>query len=177
MFWSISPLLFVLLLLLLAGWLWLSANRLEAETGLPAGNVIYADGGTWFPNSDLLYADDVQLVGKPDYLVEEDDGMIIPVELKSGRAPEVPWPSHILQLAAYCFLVEANYDVRPEYGILQYSDKAFAIDYTAELEDDLLDLLSEMRQDLGVAEVHRDHNDWQKCRKCGLSGQCYERLA
>ena len=177
MFWSAFPLLFVLFMLVLAGWLWLSANQEQDEAGLPPGNIIYTDTGTWFPNNDTLTAPDVRLVGKPDYLVEEADGMIVPVELKSGRAPEVPWDSHVLQLAAYCFLVEANYGVRPVYGILQYRDKAFAIDYTDELEDDLLDLLAEMRQNMSANDVGRSHNDWTKCSKCSVNRQCYERLA
>lgn len=177
MFWSAFPLLLVLFLLILAGWLWFSANHEQNEAGLPPGNIIYTDTGTWFPNSDTLTAPDVRLVGKPDYLVEEADGMIVPVELKSGRAPEVPWDSHVLQLAAYCFLVNVNYGVRPHYGILQYRDKAFAIDYTDELENDLLDLLAEMRQDMSSNNVARSHNDWGKCSKCSVNRQCYERLA
>lgn len=170
-------LLFVFLLLLLAAYLWLSANQLDEQSGLPAGNIIYTDTTTWFPNDDLLYAQDVKLVGKPDYLVEEDNGLIVPVEIKSGRSPRDPWPSHVLQLAAYCYLVEANYSVRPTHGILQYKDRAFAIDYTTELEEDLLDLLAEMRGDLFAPDVNRDHEDWHKCNKCSVRRHCYERLA
>lgn len=177
MFWNMLPLLLVLFLLVLAGWLWFSADQEQNEAGLPPGKVIYTDTGTWFPNSNMLTAPDVQLVGKPDYLVEEADGMIVPVELKSGRAPSTPWESHVLQLAAYCFLVDVNYGIRPAYGILQYRDKAFAIDYTNELENNLLDLLADMRQDMGARDVARSHNDWAKCSKCSVNRQCYERLA
>ncbi|MEM7114921.1 MAG: PD-(D/E)XK nuclease family protein [Chloroflexota bacterium] len=169
-------LLFVFLMLVLAIYLWRSADELNQESGLPDGNIIYTDTTTWFPNDNLLYAQDVKLVGKPDYLVEEADGQIVPVEIKSSRAPKEPWPSHVLQLAAYCYLVEANYDLRPEYGILQYSDRAFAIDYTADLEEDLLDLLAAMRGDLFAPDVNRDHEDWHKCAKCSVRRHCYERL-
>jgi CRISPR-associated exonuclease Cas4 len=119
----------------------------------------------------------VQLVGKPDYLIEQKDGMIVPVELKSGRAPEEPHDGHVLQLAAYCLLVEENYGIRPDFGIIQYKDRAFAVDYTEELEDDLLDLLEEMREGLLEEDLERDHNDWRKCAKCGVRGHCYQRLA
>jgi hypothetical protein len=37
-------------------------------------------------------------------------------------------------LAAYCLLVEENFGVRSPHGILQYRDRAFAIDYTDDLK-------------------------------------------
>jgi len=165
----------VLILFALAIWLW--ANGLRRQTGLPEGDVIYTDTGTWFPNSDLLYAPEFRLVGKPDYLVQEPGGAVVPVELKSGQAPTEPWEGHVLQLAAYCLLVTEKYGRRPDYGILQYQNKAFAIDYTEELEEDLLNLLADMHGDLFEGELDRDHNDWNKCDRCGVRNHCYQRLA
>jgi CRISPR-associated exonuclease Cas4 len=164
-------------LLVAAAVFWLWSRTAQTESGLPAGAVIYTDTGTWFRNEEPLYADDVQLVGRPDYLVEEPDGAIIPVELKSGKAPAEPYDGHILQLAAYCYLVGVNYGKRPSYGIIQYRDRAFAIDYTDELEADLLDLLADMRAALYEEDVDRDHNDWRRCARCGVRGECYQRLA
>lgn len=170
-------LLFIALLIVLTSIVWWWARRLQQRTGLPAGNIIYSDTGAWFPNQTPLVATDLHLTGQPDYLVEQDDGQIIPVEVKSGRAPVEPHEGHVLQLAAYCLLVEASYGVRPDYGILQYADRAFAIDYTADLELDVLDVLAEMRADLFEADVDRDHNDWRRCARCGLRHGCTQRLA
>lgn len=167
----------ILLLLTVVVGFWSRARSLHQQTGLPDGDIIYTDTGTWFPNKDVLYAGELQLVGRPDYLVEQADGTIIPVELKSGRAPAEPREGHVLQLAAYCVLVQENYGIRPNYGILQYQDKAFAIDYTHELEDDIFDLLAEMRQGATKEEVDRDHNDWGRCAKCSVRRNCYQRLA
>ncbi len=164
-------------LLVLAVALWFWSNAAEAQSGLPGGSVIYTDGGTWFRNEEPLYSDEDQLVGRPDYLVEEPDGSIVPVELKSGNAPAEPYESHIVQLAAYCHLVAVNYGKRPSYGIIQYRNRAFAVDYTQELEADLFDLLAEMRAGLYAEEVDRDHNDWRRCARCGVRGDCYQRLA
>jgi len=100
----------------------------------------------------------------------------VPVELKSGRAPAEPWEAHIFQLAAYCLLVEENYGIRPSHGIIQYKNRAFAVDYTAELEEDFLDLLADMREDLYEVELDRDHNDWARCAKCGVRRDCTQRL-
>jgi CRISPR-associated exonuclease Cas4 len=156
-------------------WIW--ARGLWAKSGLPHGRVIYADTGTWYPQSEPLYAADLQLVGKPDYLIEERNGVLVPVELKSSPAPAEPHQGHILQLAAYCLLVDENFGVRPRYGIIQYSDRAFAVNYTAELEEELLDLLAEMREGLYDEELDRDHNDPRRCGRCGLKRYCDQRLA
>jgi len=166
-----------LLLLGTAVFLSFRARRLQRQSGLPAGDVIYSDAGTWFPNAELLYAPDVGLSGKPDYLVRQADGSLVPVELKSGRAPAEPWEGHVLQLAAYCLLVDETYGKRPSFGILQYQDQAFAIDYTSDLEEDLLDLLAEMRDSQFEGELDRDHNAWRRCAACGMRNACHQRLA
>jgi CRISPR-associated exonuclease Cas4 len=164
-------------LLLAATVLWFWSRQAQTQAGLPTGSVIYTDTGTWFRNEEPLYADELRLVGRPDYLVEEPGGGIIPVELKSRKAPAEPFDGHILQLAAYCYLVTVNYGKRPSYGIIQYRDRAFAIDYTDELEADLLDILADMRAALYEEDVDRDHNDWRRCARCGVRGECYQRLA
>ncbi|MCI0399333.1 MAG: CRISPR-associated protein Cas4 [Chloroflexi bacterium] len=164
-----------LALLAAAAWLWARGQR--AKSGLPAGEIIYSDTGTWFQQKEPLFSAELRLVGRPDYLVREPDGEIVPVEIKSGRAPAEPHEGHILQLAAYCLLVEENFGARPAYGILQYRDRAFAVEYTVELEEDLLDLLADMREDMFEEELDRDHNDWRRCAHCSLRDYCYQRLA
>jgi CRISPR-associated exonuclease Cas4 len=156
-------------------WVWARGQRSRA--GLPPGRVIFADTGTWYPQKQPLYSENLQLVGRPDYLVEESGGAIVPVEVKSSPAPDQPHEGHIFQLAAYCLLVQENYGFRPEYGIIQYSDRAFAVDFTIDLEEDLLDVLAEMREGLFEEELDRDHNDWRRCARCGLRANCYQRLA
>jgi CRISPR-associated exonuclease Cas4 len=155
----------------------LYASTLRKKSGLPSGAVIYSDSGTWFEQAETLFDNQFQLAGKPDYLVEQKDGSIIPVEVKSGKAPQEPHEGHILQLAAYCLLVEKNYGQRPTHGIIQYKDKAFAVDYTQDLEEDLLDVIADMRSDLFRNNVSRSHEDWRRCSRCGLRKDCYERLA
>lgn len=177
-----TTLLFALACLVLAAAAWVRSARLRTKTGLPEGHIVYedvirTDNGDWYPQRDPLYSQGLQLVGRPDYLVRERDGSLTPVEVKSSQAPHEPYEGHILQLAAYCALVEENYGLRPRYGIIQYRNRAFAVEYTPDLEDDLLDLLAEMREDLYADELDRDHNDWQRCGRCSLRGQCVQRLA
>lgn len=168
----------VLGLLVLAAVLWVKGRGWQEESGLPEGDVVYSDAGAWRRNEQVLHAAAVRLVGKPDYLVEQRDGAIIPVELKSSMAPRRPWEGQVLQLAAYCYLVEAAYGRRPPYGILQYKDQAFAIDYTEDLEQDLLDLLAEMGEAQAEAGgLERDHGDVRRCGACGVRAACDQRLA
>jgi CRISPR-associated exonuclease Cas4 len=164
-------------LLALALLLWWRRGVLAEQAGLPDGRILYTDAGSaWITTDEALYDRHLRLVGKPDYLVEESSGMIVPVEIKSGRAPSEPWESHLYQLAAYCWLVEREYGIRPSHGIIQYKDRAFAVDYTDELREDFLDLLTEMREDMYEIEVDRDHNDWHRCARCGVASACTQRL-
>lgn len=173
----IGPVGLVVTLILLALAAWLFARSREERSGLPAGKVIYTDTEAWMEQQEALFSSSLQLVGRPDYLVEASNGDLIPVEVKSSNSPRRPHQSHVFQLAAYCLLVEENYGIRPSHGILQYRDNAFAIDYTIDLEEDLLDLLADMREDMFEEEVDRDHDDWRRCARCGVMEFCNQRLS
>lgn len=171
------PLILVLVLLFLAAALWVRGREWRQESGLPEGDVFYSDTGAWRANSQVLHATRLRLVGKPDYLVEQADGAIIPVEVKSSAAPARPWEGQVLQLAAYCVLVEENFGVRPPYGILQYRDHAFAVDFTDDLEADLMAVLDEMRAARDEVDPAPDHADPRRCYGCGQRAGCDRRLA
>lgn len=176
MAWNGLTISLLLVFLAMAGLLLLRAQSLREKSGLPQGSILYTDTGTWFRNEEPLYATELRLAGKPDYLVQQENGEIIPVEIKSGRAPDAPWPGHILQLAAYCLLVEVNYGIRPSYGILHYNDEAFTVPYSSELEQDLFDILEEIRQDSEMENVDRSHDDARKCSACGFSERCEQAM-
>lgn len=171
------PYLLMGFMLILAAMLWLRSREWRRDSGLPEGDIIYTDTGAWRANARVLHSAELRLVGKPDYLVEQHDGLIIPVEVKSSPAPDTPWEGQVLQLAAYCRLVEENYGVRPPYGILQYKDHAFAIDYTGDLEADLLAVLDEMRAAASFDDLAPDHGDRRRCVACGVRHACDHRLA
>ena len=164
--------LFLFFLALVFFW---QSERQRQDAGLPGGRVIYTDTRGWGKLERPLYNDLLGLTGKPDYLVQEK-GQIIPVEVKSGRAPESPYDSHIYQLAAYCLLVEKSYGKRPPYGIIHYENRDFAVDYTPELESSLLDLLAEMRRDELKREVERSHEQAARCARCGFKKACDQSL-
>ena len=162
------------LLLLAALFFWLSARQ-RKQAGLPGGRVIYTDTRAWGPLEKPLYDAGLGLTGKPDYRVEQD-GRILPGEVKTGRTPPAPYDAHIYQVAAYCLLVEKTYGRRPPYGIIHYPARDFAVDYTPELESALLDLLAEMRRDERRASVGRSHADPARCQGCGFRSVCDQKL-
>jgi len=166
----------LILLLLLVGavLLWL-ARRLRARSGLPAGRVVAADVGTWRRLDRPLFSRRYGLTGRPDYVVA-DGADLIPVEVKSARAPARPYASHVLQLAAYCLLVAETSGRRPPYGILRYADRTFQIPYTRELEEQLLEVLEAMREDLAAGDAPRRHQDPRRCAACGYREVCEEAL-
>jgi CRISPR-associated exonuclease Cas4 len=174
--------LLVVLLLLAALAFWWSRRKQE-QTGLPAGEVVYADTGVWKKPEKPLYAERLRLTGKPDYIVEEG-GRYIPVEVKPTRRAEQPYPADEYQLAAYCLLLEEQRDQRgalvygaPPYGLLRYASKTFRIPYTPELREGLLRLLDEMRQSRRAPDVAPNHQDARRCLRCGHRAQCTRKLA
>ncbi len=167
---------FALALLIFALFFFRKSATQRKEAGLPGGRIIYTDTHGWGKVEKPLFYTALELTGKPDYLIQQK-GTIIPVEVKSGRAPEAPYDSHIYQLAAYCLLVEKTYHIRPPYGIIHYESRDFAVDYTRELENALIDLLVEMKRDEHKRNIPRSHEQPGRCAKCGYRKICNESLA
>lgn len=169
------PILAAILFLAGLALLWLAWRRQKAA-GLPSGRIIYNDSGAGERVEEPLYDAALGLVGRPDYLIEQGE-LLIPVEVKSGRAAEAPYDGHIYQLASYCLLVERVYGKRPTHGILRYANRTFAIDYTQDLEASLLALLEEMHAQERRKEVDRSHESPARCRACGFRSVCDQRMA
>lgn len=173
-----STLLALLLVVFLAAGLILlrRARAARRATGLPAGQVIYADTGTWDRLERPLFSARYRLTGRPDYLVRER-GAVIPVEVKPRRDAPEPYRSDVLQLGAYCLLVEETHGQAPPYGILKYRERTFAIPYTAALRWQVLAVLDEMRAGHRARSVARSHDEPARCAACGVRAYCDQRLA
>ncbi len=143
-------------------------------TGVPYHRAIYQD--TREAPGALLSARSLPLRGKPDILIDEGHA-IIPVEIKTGRTPATPYPGHVLQVLAYCLLVEEHYRVRPPHGIIRYPARDVTIPYTAGEEQRLRALVWEMRDaQRAGAEQHRSHRQPGRCIACGFRDRCREAL-
>jgi len=149
--------------------------RWNAKAGIPAGRAVSLDlERDGRPASPML--DDVLgLSGRPDLLLKTRQGLV-PVEVKSGLAPATPHLSHMLQLAAYCRLIEVTHGRRPRHGILHYADRTFALPYSRALERMLLLRMGRMRA-LAEALPDRSHDQPGRCAACGYASACDQRLA
>jgi CRISPR-associated exonuclease Cas4 len=151
------------------------AAHLRRSRGLPQGKIISSDMSRWQRVSEPLYSHDQRLTGRPDYVMRRR-GRLIPVEVKPNRDATEPYESDVLQLAAYCLLLEEE-GARPTHGVLRYRDRTFRVPYTNGLRHRLHATLDEMR-DAG-AEVCPlpNHRDPRRCRACGYRGECEQRMA
>jgi CRISPR-associated exonuclease Cas4 len=165
-----------ILLGILGFWLLIRSEMARRGAGLPVGRVAYADTGAWKRCVRPMFSAQYHLTGRPDYLVQTRQGLI-PVEVKSGPAPSQPYRSHVLQLGAYCLLVEEQQGRQPPHGILKYDDRAFEVEFSPALRADLLRTLHSMRRKLRTRELVRSHEEAARCRRCGYRSFCGQRLA
>jgi CRISPR-associated exonuclease Cas4 len=143
--------------------------RLRRRSGL-RGRVVASDSVVSRP-SRVLRSARHGIAGKPDYLVEEH-GRIVPVELKPSRESNSPWLRDVVQLAAYCLLLE---EVEPRfagYGYLRYANRTFRIDFTPRVRRELLRTIADMRADLVATDVSPNHHDPRRCARCMLVRVC-----
>jgi CRISPR-associated exonuclease Cas4 len=180
-----------LLLLAVAVAARLAARGHARRTGLPTGSLIYGDTGAPVGRvAPVVLNDEGErqerplisrrhgLTGRPDYLVRTREG-VVPVEAKSTRKPAsgVPYDSHLMQLAAYCLLVEDQLGGPVPYGVVRYRDGEVRVDYTPGLREALLGLLDEIREAREAEEVHRSHEEPPRCAACSYRDACDEALA
>jgi len=149
-------------------------QRLIAERhralGLPKGQLVYEDAdGQGEPLSSSAYP----LVGKPDYIVQAPDGCPVPVELKLNVLDAtVPFSNHVVQVGAYCLILEDYFDQAPTHGILRYADREFTIDYTPTLRKKVIKLLSEMERCSEQQPPPLARQRVAKCRACAFQPTC-----
>jgi CRISPR/Cas system-associated exonuclease Cas4 (RecB family) len=137
-----NPLFFISAGFICIGVIYLIVLKIHQQSfGILAGKRMYQD--TVDQPGDILQATSIPLIGKPDYLIHKD-GVIIPVEVKTGKTPVAPYDNHTMQLMAYCFLVEETFGIRPPGGYLRYPDKEFPLQYTPEAEMAVKDLVQEI---------------------------------
>jgi CRISPR-associated exonuclease Cas4 len=148
---------------------------LRRRTGLPWGRVVAEDVGAGRELARPLIARRYGLTGKPDYLIERR-GATIPVEVKPGRRSPQPYDSDLMQLAAYCLLVEESTGQAPPYGLLRYADATFRLVYTDAVRERLLDTLEDMRELLDEDDAARSHDEARRCAGCGFHATCEDAL-
>lgn len=164
------------LLLVLAGLILLGlALWFRGRSGLPAGRLVGDDTSAGQPWHRPLRDELLGLAGKPDYLIRRGNTWI-PVEVKSGTAPPQPHPGHLVQLYAYCHLVEVQFGARPRHGVLRYRDRSFTVPYDAAARAELHATIAALREQERLGEANRSHNQPSRCRSCGYAAVCPQNL-
>ncbi len=167
----------LVLALLGAFWFRRAGRRMRAETGLPiAARVVYSDTFAWERVEKPLFSRRHRLAGKPDYVVKQESGELIPIEVKPNRRERQPRRSDTMQLMAYGVLVEEQYGTRAGYGLLKYRDEVLRIEFSDELRAEFFSILEEMRAARHAANVARTHEDARRCAACGYRHACDEQL-
>jgi CRISPR-associated exonuclease Cas4 len=167
---------FALLLLAIGGIMLAASSHFGRKSGLPRGEVSYADASGRaqepFISKRLLMA------GKPDYVMKDRNGDLIPVEVKSSNAPRAgrPYESHLMQLAAYFLLLEDVLQRPVPYGLIRYRNRTLRVANTDELRARLMDVIAQMRRLLSRDVARRSHNRAQRCSRCSVAHACDERL-
>ncbi|WP_298407098.1 Dna2/Cas4 domain-containing protein [uncultured Chloroflexus sp.] len=152
------------------------AMMLRRRSGLPWARVVGSDTGIQRHLERPLFSARLGLTGKPDYILQRGQALI-PVEVKPNRRVAQPYPSDLIQLAAYLVLIEETTGVAPPYGLLRYADETFQLRYTAAVRDEVLATLVEMRDLLDCDDVARNHAEAARCRGCGFRAHCDDALA
>jgi CRISPR-associated exonuclease Cas4 len=116
-----------------------------------------------------------RLSGRPDLVRRLPDGRRVPIELKSRPAPPAgPLPSHRVQVAVYCLLLEESTGVAPPFGVVRYGDGVeFRVRWDAAARANLLAL----RAELDRPYDGRATPAYAKCARCGWRAVCDARAA
>jgi CRISPR/Cas system-associated exonuclease Cas4 (RecB family) len=170
-----TTLLFASVVLVLLAVLLRAYARLPAGDSGPFGRPLYIDTGK--RASDLLVSERYQLIGRPDYILEEH-GEQIPVERKPRMLNHAgPHESERLQLAACCLLVEERQGRPVHRGRLQYQNCSLDIPFDEALRRKLLTTLVAIQACSDVPDVRRSHPSPSRCLGCEFRTQCTESLA
>jgi CRISPR-associated exonuclease Cas4 len=148
----------------------MSAKNARKEYGIPRGKVVYTDLDR---PAKPLFSRKFLIAGKPDYIIKDErTDALIPVEVKSGNAKKPHW-GHVLQLAAYCLLIEEAYSVRVPYGLLVYADgKQHTVKFDHALRSEVISKADEMRRCLKQSGVTKGNRFEGRCLSCSVRGDC-----
>ncbi len=142
----------------------------QRALGLPEGELVYEDADG---QGETLSSSAYPLVGKPDYVVKLPDGRPVPVELKLNvHNATVPYSNHMVQVGAYCLILEDYFEQPPTHGILRYADCEFTVEYSPALRKKVIKLLTEMERCSEQQPPPLAKQRAAKCRACTFQPIC-----
>ncbi len=149
-----------------------SIKKTKQKYKIQKGQIAYNDIGE---NVKPLFSKKYRIAGKPDYITKNNNSFI-PVEFKSSTHFH-PQKNHVMQLAAYCQLIEDNYNSFVPFGVLVYnSESEFKIRFNPKIRYDLENTIKKMRYDLRTEHISLNHNDPNRCRACSMRKHCDKKI-
>ena len=143
-------------------------NNIKTINKIQDGRITYSDLNI---RAKPLFSNRYKIAGKPDYIIKKNS-QYIPVEVKSG-VYNLPQKNHALQLAAYCQLVEENFNSFVPYGVLVYNkSNQYKISFDPKLRYELELSIKNMRNILKTRSVSRNHQEKNRCRNCSMRSYC-----
>lgn len=145
------------------------SNKLSSSHKIQDGEVLYSD---LFDEGKTIFSKKYMLSGKPDYILKRE-GSFYPVEFKTASCDK-PMKNHVIQLAAYCHLVEQKYNCFVPCGILVYNQrKHYKIEFNPGLRFDLDKTISNMKSIIkkGNTVFSPDYKS-PKCVNCSMRRYC-----
>lgn len=138
--------------------------------GLPVGELVYEDADG---EGEVLSSSAYPLAGKPDYVVQAPDGRPVPIELKLNVGDAtIPYSNHVIQVVAYCLILEDYFEQAPTHGILRYANREFTVEYTPALRKKVLRLLTEMQRCNEKQPPPLAKQRVAKCHACAFQAIC-----
>jgi CRISPR-associated exonuclease Cas4 len=133
-----------------------------------AGALVAIDAGRSM--SWTLRSERYRLVGRLDLVRRRPDGRPVPIEVKSRASfRDGPPRSHIIQLWAYCLLLEENERKSPLYGILRYGD---GVEYTVPWGREERRILLDLREEMAGRYDGRARPAARRCAHCRWWAVC-----
>ncbi|MDD4877714.1 MAG: CRISPR-associated protein Cas4 [Candidatus Nanoarchaeia archaeon] len=114
------------------------------------------------------------LRGRIDRVEKHSEDCLIPLEMKTGKAPkEGLWDNHRIQLAAYILLLKEKYPNVNE-GYVEYLDigERRQVVLNPFIENEVRELVSKVKVLVSSAVPPEKESNKAKCTKCELREQC-----
>jgi CRISPR-associated exonuclease Cas4 len=139
----------------------LAARRRDASLG----SLVAIDAG----RPAVLRSSRYRIQGRPDALRQLSDGRWIPIETKSRASPPSgPTRPHLVQVWAYCLLVEEETGRSPPFAVLRYSDREIRVPWDAPARRELLRLRAELLRPYDGRATPSPY----RCARCGWFSVC-----
>lgn len=122
-----------------------SIKKSKKNAKPPFAKLVYSDTKGAF----IIKSQKLKLRGKPDIVYKSIfTRKYIPIELKSGslgKNSNYPREGDLMQLIAYFFMIEEEFNVKVPYGKLVYTDNIFIVYNSKSNRNTLLSVINDMR--------------------------------